>query len=150
MNETDGKSELLGSVKKGNLYVADLHDADEELNRAAAEACPMRIIRLEKSSNTKQEKRGKQQDNGLDRIRSAINKIDASIIDYLVQRMDLVKELGQVKKVAGLPIVDKEREKILFARLEKLAHDRGLSSSYIHDLWEIILRESIQEQKKLS
>lgn len=152
MNETDGKSELLGGVKKGSLYVADLHDADEELNRAAAEACPMRIIRFEKSSNMKLDSlsTSKKQVDDLERIRGAINKIDASILQHLSQRMDLVRELGELKKSADLPIIDKEREKVLFARLEELGREYGLSSVYIHDLWEIVLRESIQEQKKLS
>lgn len=48
MDEHEGKALLVGGVQKGDVYVADMFDADEDLNRAAAEACPMRIIKIEK------------------------------------------------------------------------------------------------------
>lgn len=46
MDEVEGKALLNGSVMKGKLYVADIFEIDEEANRAAAEACPMRIIKV--------------------------------------------------------------------------------------------------------
>ena len=49
MDESEGKVLLNGSTKKGKLYVADMFEVDEEANRAAAEACPMRIIKIEKN-----------------------------------------------------------------------------------------------------
>lgn len=140
MSEVDGKSLLLGGEKRGSVYVADLHDIDEQANRDAAEACPMRIIRIEKSSN-------KQQGDGFQRLRNAINKIDRSIVEHLAQRMDLVRELGKLKQDSNSPVVDKKREQILFARLADLAQEYRLSPAYIHDLWEIVLRESIREQE---
>lgn len=49
MDESEGKVLLNGSTKKGKLYVADMFEVDEEANSAAAEACPMRIIKIEKN-----------------------------------------------------------------------------------------------------
>lgn len=48
MDETEGKALLIDSVRKGKLYIGEIFDMDESANRAAAEACPMRIIKIEK------------------------------------------------------------------------------------------------------
>ncbi len=48
MDESEGKVTLVDSVKKGDRYVAEIFEIDEEANIAAAEACPMRIIKVEK------------------------------------------------------------------------------------------------------
>jgi|GEM_PF-7069102 len=51
MDEKEGKVLLNESVKKGNLYVADIFEEDEKANRDAADACPMRIIKIEKHTS---------------------------------------------------------------------------------------------------
>lgn len=48
MDDAEGKALLNGSVQKGKLYVADIFEVDEAANRDAADACPMRIIKIEK------------------------------------------------------------------------------------------------------
>jgi ferredoxin len=48
--ETDGKARLIGSKKKGGenneVYVGEIFDVDLELNKKAAAACPMKIIKI--------------------------------------------------------------------------------------------------------
>lgn len=46
MSEEDGKSVLIGSVKKGNVFVGEVFECDLEMNRCAAEACPVNIIKI--------------------------------------------------------------------------------------------------------
>lgn len=48
MDELEGKVSLNGSVQKGKVFVAEIFELDEVVNRAAADACPMRIIKVEK------------------------------------------------------------------------------------------------------
>lgn len=46
MDDTDGKARLIGSKQKGKVFVGDIFDCDTEDNQAAAEACPMNIIKI--------------------------------------------------------------------------------------------------------
>lgn len=88
----------------------------------------------------------KNMDDAIRIVREKILTMDRAMISLLAQRMELVRELGNLKKNAGLPVVDTDREKILFAEWEKVAALYELSPSYIHALWKIILEESIREQ----
>lgn len=47
IDTADGKSNLVGGRDKRGILVADLPDEDLEDNIKAAEACPVRIIRVE-------------------------------------------------------------------------------------------------------
>lgn len=50
MDPTDGKARLVGSKCKGKVFVGDVFACDEEDNHRAAEACPVNIIKIGKSS----------------------------------------------------------------------------------------------------
>lgn len=48
MNEEDGKSDLIGGEWRGEEFVVAKIDEDEiPVNRQAADACPVNVIRLE-------------------------------------------------------------------------------------------------------
>jgi len=47
MDEETGKANLIGSKKKGDVYVGEIFDKDLEANKQAEKACPMRIIKIE-------------------------------------------------------------------------------------------------------
>lgn len=48
IDPVDGKSNLIGAKKKGKLFVGEIYECDHDANLLAQEACPMKIIRLEK------------------------------------------------------------------------------------------------------
>jgi ferredoxin len=50
MDEKEGKSVLVGGTKKRDVYVAEAFDCDLEANQRAAQACPMRIIQINKGA----------------------------------------------------------------------------------------------------
>jgi len=47
IDSVNAKSELINGKKKGQVSVATLNDFEIEDNKKAAEACPMRIIKIE-------------------------------------------------------------------------------------------------------
>jgi len=48
MNDEDGKSDLIGGeLKKNDVVVATIDEADYEANKLAAEACPVHIIKID-------------------------------------------------------------------------------------------------------
>lgn len=82
----------------------------------------------------------------MDEIRSKIQEIDEKMIKLIAERMKLSAELGKKKKESGLPVVNKEREKMLFQIWEETAKQEKLSPELISKLWSIILEESIRVQ----
>ncbi len=46
MDEKEGKSRLIGSKLKRDVYVGKIFECDKEANQMAANACPMNIIKI--------------------------------------------------------------------------------------------------------
>lgn len=82
----------------------------------------------------------------MDEIRLKIQELDGKMIKLIAERMKLSTELGKKKKEAGLSVVNKEREKMLFQIWEERAKQEKLSPELISKLWSIILEESIRVQ----
>lgn len=83
----------------------------------------------------------------LEALRKKIDLIDAAIIEKLVARQKLSKEIGQLKAQLGREIVDKEREKYLFHYHEELCARYHLSPTFIKQLFELIILDSQRLQK---
>jgi len=47
MNEADGRVDLIGAKEKKGVFVGQIFEFDKEANRLAAEACPVRIIKVD-------------------------------------------------------------------------------------------------------
>ena len=83
----------------------------------------------------------------MDEIRTEIESLDKELIRLVAKRMGLCKKLGEHKKGKNLNIVDKDREKALFAFWNDLAKDNHISPEFIQRLLSLILDESIKIQK---
>ena len=46
MDEKDGKSNLIGSIKKKDVSILDVSLVDVEVNKKAAKSCPVGIIKV--------------------------------------------------------------------------------------------------------
>jgi monofunctional chorismate mutase len=53
---------------------------------------------------------------GIEEARRAIDRIDEEIIRLLDARMEICREIGRAKRMAGAPIDDKEREERVLER----------------------------------
>ena len=51
--------------------------------------------------------------------RKIINGLDDQIMDLLVQRLVIVKDIGKYKKENNLPILDQKREKKIFDKIDE-------------------------------
>lgn len=50
MSKKDGKSVLLESKEKKGFHTANVHDSELAENKAAADACPVKIIHIKELS----------------------------------------------------------------------------------------------------
>ncbi|MFH2021538.1 MAG: ferredoxin [archaeon] len=50
MND-DGKADLIGGIRQGKKVVKVIKDKDIELNKEAADSCPVEVIKVEEDKN---------------------------------------------------------------------------------------------------
>ena len=76
--------------------------------------------------------------NELEKKRLEIDKIDSEIVQLFAKRFEIVKQIGALKKAVGVEIVDKNRWKKVLEKVENLAEKNGISTKFIHEIYEKI------------
>lgn len=75
----------------------------------------------------------------LSRCREEIERIDNEIIGLLGRRLAIGKRTGDLKRAAGLPILDPTREAAVIRRVTEAARDAGLPPEALRDVfWQIV------------
>ena len=75
----------------------------------------------------------------LARCREEIERIDNEIVSLLARRLKLGKRTGDLKRAAGLPILDPTREAAVIRRVTETARDAGLPAEPIREIfWQIV------------
>ena len=65
-------------------------------------------------------------DNKITEIRKEIDRLDDVLLGVLIKRLELGKEIGEVKREIGKAVADEAREKEIFHRLIKNAGSKIL------------------------
>lgn len=81
--------------------------------------------------------------------RKEIDRIDLEIVSLLGRRVSIVEEIGKVKTLAGLPLVDSEREKFIMNRVLNERRD-PLSVQAVSCIFNSIIQESRRVQIEYS
>ncbi|MBI4066776.1 chorismate mutase [Candidatus Gottesmanbacteria bacterium] len=79
----------------------------------------------------------------LDILRKKIDAIDRKIIRLLEQRLDLARNIGKIKRMSKISIVDNDREEFIKKRINKLSPN----NQSVKNIFETILKESKSLQK---
>jgi chorismate mutase len=75
----------------------------------------------------------------LAQCRDDIERIDREIISLLSRRLVLGKRTGELKRLAGLPILDPTREAAVIRRVTEEARQAGLPPEPIREVfWQIV------------
>ena len=77
----------------------------------------------------------------LEEGRKIIDAIDTEIMILLNRRAHISGRIGRLKKRAGLPIVDREREENVISRIVR-ENDGDIADKALVDIYREILRES--------
>lgn len=85
----------------------------------------------------------------IEKLRKKINKIDEEIISLLVERVKIIKKIGEIKKEKGLEVFDKDREEEIIFKLKKKAEENGLNKDFVVDIYKKIIEESKKEQENV-
>jgi len=74
----------------------------------------------------------------LARLREEIERLDRALVQLIAERVRLAREIGEAKRVAGLPTLDHSREAAVVRRAVVLAREAGLP--YADDIRQIFWR----------
>lgn len=75
----------------------------------------------------------------LQALRAAMEAVDAELVTQLGHRQALAAEIGALKGLAGLPVLDPAREAGVVRRAVELGREAGVSEGLIRDLfWRIV------------
>ena len=88
-------------------------------------------------------------DDELKTCREEIAKLDKDLIALLRKRVDLAIRTGELKREAGLPILDPRREATVIREVVESARAEGLAEEQVREIfWRILaLSRSAQEGK---
>ena len=80
-------------------------------------------------------------------MRQKIDRIDQKLLETLAARMELVQQIGLLKKAKGLAAFQPARWDHVLERVRDFARDRGLSEQFLEDIFNRIHQESIRKQQ---
>ena len=76
----------------------------------------------------------------LDRIRQEIDQIDDQIVKLLEERMNLVEEVVAYKKTSGKPILDTQREAVIFEKVRNRVENKRYQETVVATFSDILKR----------
>lgn len=83
----------------------------------------------------------------LKKLRKKIDKIDKKIISLLSDRMKVSQNIGLIKKENSIDIIQNNRWKNITDNIEKMSIDKELNPVFVSEIYELIHKESINNQK---
>ena len=72
-------------------------------------------------------------------LRKQIDQINQELVVLLSKRLEIAKQIAQLKKENRLPILDSERESAIKEKIRSLAKKHQLSSSMLEEIFQIVL-----------
>ena len=85
----------------------------------------------------------------LEKLREDVRQIDRDIIRLIGERLVLTSEIGNVKKSAGLPLLDYQVEKAVIENARVVADDLRLSPDFVGSVMQLLISESRTQQEHL-
>jgi chorismate mutase/prephenate dehydratase len=81
-------------------------------------------------------------------VRTALDRIDAALLDLLAERSAVVDEVAVLKsRESGLSLRDLERERDLLSRIGREAQKRGLNAFHVVRLFREVIEASVRRQE---
>lgn len=84
----------------------------------------------------------------IEELRHEIDSVDKVIIDAIIRRVILAREIGELKHQSGLPVLDPAREAAVVSRAAAQSRSAGLPEQEMRTLyWQIMaLARHVQMQ----
>ncbi|NPE27278.1 chorismate mutase [Methanococcoides sp. SA1] len=86
----------------------------------------------------------------IEEVRNKIEQIDYEIIKLIEERIDCATDVLDVKKKEHMSINDGTQNHVVLDRATNAATERNLDSGAVKEIFEILIRMSIERQHELS
>lgn len=87
--------------------------------------------------------------NILENSREEIDKIDNEIISLISRRTLLAKDIVNAKIYLDMNIYDKNREKVIYDKVSKLAIDKNIDKNILIKIMNLLTKLSKDQQKEI-
>ena len=81
--------------------------------------------------------------------REKIDQIDNQIIDLIIERTSLAKDISTAKKVLNTDIENTEREDYIQRKIKKLAKDNDIDEISLLEIMDILMKLKKSEQERI-
>lgn len=75
----------------------------------------------------------------LDDLRTELDEIDYEILNLLAKRFEKIKLIGELKKEKNIPVLQKNREKIVIDRAKNVALENNIDPVYFEKIYKVIM-----------
>ena len=86
----------------------------------------------------------------LDTVRKEIEEIDREILSLIHRRVNLAEKVLESKRINGTSINDRKQNEVVINRALNTATELNLDVGSVKDIFEILIRMSIERQNELS
>lgn len=86
--------------------------------------------------------------NQLSNLRKIIDAIDEQILDLIKSRIEVVVEIGEVKKENNIDVKDEKREEEIYNRLVEKAKEKDIKPEAVKKVWKSLLEISYEIERK--
>ena len=151
-----GRRDLVEDIARQALIMGfdglmvEVHpDPDRALSDAAQQITPEALremlgrLRMRSTSTPDAEATA-----AIDDLRTGIDRIDASLIDLLAERMSISESIGRIKERSGLTVLQTGRWNTVLERVKALAKEKDLDEDFITEIFTTIHRASMERQLK--
>lgn len=87
--------------------------------------------------------------NLLEHSRQLIDDIDNKLVDLISRRTSLAKDIVSAKVYLGMEIYDKNREKSIHDKVDKLAIEKNIDKDILNQIIDMLAILSKNEQRKI-
>lgn len=131
------------------LMIETHHDPDEAWSDAAQQITPATIIQLMEDLKVKTPTVEGDASRELEDYRKEIDVIDNHILDSLVERMEVVRNIGAFKKRHRMTVLQDKRWGSILKKVVDLADEKGLDAQAVEIMFKAIHQASINIQEEI-
>ncbi|KKG09179.1 chorismate mutase [Methanosarcina sp. 1.H.T.1A.1] len=86
----------------------------------------------------------------LEAVRKEIEEIDREILSLIDRRVNLAEKVLESKRINGTSINDRKQNEVVINRALNIATELNLDLGSVKEIYEILIRMSIERQNELS
>ena len=83
---------------------------------------------------------------GLQDLRDRIRQVDRQLVTLAAERVDLARQVGEIKRREGLPTIDYAQERTVLERVRAAAVESGLDPGFAEEIFVRLIRASVLAQ----